>query len=173
MNLPSGVEDIIAKGYSQYANRSLISYESGLYKKRVLSRKWRNLTGECRFDIPQILWEYVDWTMPLIWQNDFYKIKSHAFIIKIPNILPLAIFYREYQNGNDWFFQSYEIITPSGDLIISKRQEELNYFLHICYELVKPHKRKVIIEALPYKELDDGAIRHPLEQPLYEGHWYC
>ncbi len=177
MTLPPGVDEIIAKGYEHSLNRKTIPYDHPLSKRRLMSRKWRNVVGEARFDIPRALWEYVDWTMPLEWHNTdkLYQIKSHPFVIRVPKILPMAVSYREYTNGNDWYFQSYEILTPAGDLLVSKKQEEFYYFLHMCYELVKPHRRPVKIESVPFKELADGAVKHSLTAPSYpdmDG-WYC
>ena len=167
MIIPPKIEKYISQGYQYAASNKIIQYDSLAARARLIRRKWQNLCNEARYDIPRDLWEYVDWAMPVYWHDPekLYKIKSHEFVIKIPNLLPLSVKYKEYQNAADWYFSHYEIIT-SFSIMIGKKQEEFSFFLHLCYELNNPHSRAVKIEQIT-SSLSDGVIKHPLKMHFY------
>ena len=175
MKFPLAIESLISKGYVEGINRNSTLYNTEIYHRRPRARKWRNLCGEARFDIPDCLWQYMDWQMPAKWNetNEFYKIKSHDFVIQIPELLPLVVRYKETTHGGDMQFHVYEITTPSGDVVVGKKQEEFAFFVSLCYELKCPHRRPVRIEEIKYCDLPDGAVRHTLERPLELDYGYC
>jgi hypothetical protein len=169
MKLPSEVEALITKGYA----RKIVTYDSDSYRNRLFHRKWRNLLGEAKYDIPEALWRYTDWSVPPIWYEagKLYQIKSHDFVIQIPNLLPLSVCYREYQGGNDWYFHAYTIVPPVGPILTTKKQDDFEYFLSLCYELVFPHRHPVKIEELRFRNLADGAAQAGLTR-VYDEEYY-
>ncbi len=115
-------------------------------RHRAITRKWRNLVGEARYDIYEDLWPYIDWSMP-DWEKDFYKINLYTFVLRLPGFLPIGITYKTLAYS-EWNFHKYEMWIGTSHIATS-RYYELPLFMAIAAEMGnKPKKQKVIIEEI-------------------------
>jgi hypothetical protein len=127
----------------QEGNRSIVSPRE--QKIRALKRKWRNLVGEAKFDLPTCLHEYINWTIPANWEM-YSTINNHDFLIKIPNFETISVTYR-VMGISDWQFARFELLIP-GQTAISTNYNDLPFFLSMAYRIKKPVKTKVVIEEI-------------------------
>lgn len=126
---------------------------------RAMERKWRNLVGEARYDIPEFLWEFVDWRMPTEWhirERSFVTIDTHRFPVVLPGFLPVYVYYRT-AGYNYWEFDKFQI-DCSGQVATSKKYKDLAIMLALASEK-NPRRQKVVIEEIPGEMTDDTVLK--------------
>lgn len=144
--LSEDVQELLQQGYNRRGTQSPIPTPE-FERQRYLCRSWRNLVGEARFDIPRCLYEYINWEMPMEWEQ-WYRPPVpwvHDFTINIPRFKPISVVYKRV--NSDWIFDRFEIICTLHT-ITSTKYMDLPLFLAMAKESNRPTKRKVEIEEV-------------------------
>jgi len=157
--LPEGVKALVEEGRKNLSHRSNPYRRSeNVERLRVLFRKWRNLKGEARFDIPDCLHPYIDWAMPDDW-NDYrypHMIRRHEFVINLPGFAPVAVVYKYL---SDWHFSEFLIVVKSTkQRVSSSKYDDLPLFLAIAREMYRPHKQDVKFEEIEGGLADNAKL---------------
>lgn len=145
---------MVEKGYQRIGRDTMPQGRNEQFEQfRVLARKWRNLLGEARFDIPTCLYPYVDWEMPKEWESYRRRpstIRRHEFVIRIPGFTPIAVIYKQFANSADWYFDKFEILAvcSTEQRVHSSRYNDLPLFLALARELSRPKKQNVKVEEI-------------------------
>lgn len=157
MTLPNAIKQCINIGIGS----KIEPYDPKKYKAKVIDRKWRNLVGEIKLDLPEFLHEYINFPSKQSWEAleiiDINKIKKLGFEIIIPELPKIIANYKECHNG-DWSFDFFEI-TYNEINYTFKKNESIHHVLFFSYSLVKCIKTFVKFKSVK-KDLDYGVIKN-------------
>jgi hypothetical protein len=170
-DIPLSVRTLLRRGYRHKVEPPDISSEERelCESRRILARRWRNLIGELKYDLPRDLWNFIDMRMPKDWhklrdeKGRFIRFKYHDFYIKLPDFATIGLEYKNFSNTNDWYFARFEIVAKNGQSVSSDKYEDLPLFLAIAHELGKPAKYQTKIEEIQCGgSLADNARSQPV-----------
>src|ERR1700690_1735692 len=105
--LDINVKKLIIKGINKKSLEPNDDVSFDFEYRRTPQRKWRQLTGEVRYDVPGCLWKFINFNIPSDWALICYKITHFTFEIKILNFVPVMIVYKTI-GFSEWMFHKYE-----------------------------------------------------------------
>jgi hypothetical protein len=166
--LHEDIAKLIERGSERLASKEPIERNEQFEQARVIARRWRNLIGEAKFDIPKCLHRYINWLMPESWTG---IINYYDFIIEIPDFAKIHIAYKRYPHIAEWYFYQFLIFEPSV-LTRSSDYHDLPLLLAIASEAKRPKKCKVEIEEIEGSLADNAnliKVKNKINYVLTEG----
>lgn len=149
-DIPARIIALVEKGRSCEKHGPKTPKEDALFEQhRAMQRKWRQLLGEAKYDIPEDLWRFINWSMPETWykpNRGYTNVNSHKFVLQLPGFLPINVIYKTWAS-TEWAFNKFEIDVPGG-YTSSAKYHDLPFFLALAHRGQKPRRNKVKIEEI-------------------------